>query len=225
MIRGSLVAVGGPGASRPATPSPAPPPPPPPPRPPSMPAVPGWSWPRRRRAAEPVYPGSARQRRAGREVRRAAPAVDLLTEALDDHRPRVAAHSHLAFGVLVGPAAMREVHDGAAVLGGLELPDDRGADPVRESADRRPLHASAGLERVDPNLERLCPVGTEAEARDRAGLLGHLELVGPVAGEALLGRERGIDLLGVGVDRLAEVDGRHAALLSVVDDPGIRPRR
>ena len=69
--------------------------------------------------------------------------------------------------------------------------------PIQPGTRRRvSTHAAAGLERIDPDLQRLGPVGAEAEAGDGARLLGHLELVGPVAREALLRRERLVDALG-----------------------------
>src|SRR3954469_16974071 len=43
-----------------------------------------------------VRPSLARQGRRGREVGGALAAGDLRAEAVDDHRPRVAAHGHLA---------------------------------------------------------------------------------------------------------------------------------
>jgi hypothetical protein len=92
-----------------------------------------------------------------------------------------------------------EVHDGPAVRRGLEVPADRRPEPAREAVNRRPLDEPGGLERVDAQLERLGPVGPEAEAGDAAGLLGDVELVGPVAGESVLGGERLVDGLGLGV--------------------------
>jgi hypothetical protein len=160
--------------------------------------LPGPSWPPIR-SGSPLTgcPGSpprdgqvgqalARQRRPGREVSRSLPTRDLGGQAVDDQRPRVAAHGHLAVGGVLRPSGMREVHDGAAALRGLEPPGDRRADPPREPADRAPLNGAARLELVDPQLERLGPVGAEPEARDRSGLLWDLKLVRPVAGQAFL---------------------------------------
>ena len=94
-------------------------------------------------------------------------------------------------------------------VGGLEAPVDRGADPAREAADRGPLDAAAGLEGIDAQLERLGPVGPKPKLATPPVSLGDIELVGPVAREAVLRGERVVDVLGLGVDGLEEVDGGH----------------
>src|SRR3954447_14131778 len=67
---------------------------------------------------------------------------------------------------------------------------DRRADPGGKAADGRPDDAARGLQRIDAHLERLRPSRAKAEPGDAAGLVGNVELVDPVAGQAFLRRER-----------------------------------
>ena len=115
---------------------------------------------------------------------------------------------------------MGELHRRAAVLGRLEPPVDRRADPAGEAPDWGPLDAPAGLECADAELERLGPVGPEAEAGDAARLVGDLQLVGPVAGESLLGGERFED----GVGPASTVVRKWMAGMTVSLSGGVEPR-
>src|SRR5205085_1117004 len=95
--------------------------------------------------------------------------------------------------------------------------DARRRDRRAISDTRRPRSTARGRH------ARHCPVRAEPEARRAACLLRDLELIGPVAREALLGGQGAVHRLGRTVDGRAEVNGRHGD--SSLRVPGIRTGR